>query len=226
MRPGGVLHVVLGGEVDLVAEGLDGLAHDDLALALAVVGRGVKVVDTQLVGPPQGGDGLVFVDVLAVGRHGQAHGAKAQRRNRGAGLAKGTVLHSHPEFILLGAAAAQESRQDALILLSEKGFDLTPGHGWSGVTIRPRSLHLRHRHDAFQSLRRSGLVPVSLRHRSGYAIHAKRQPGIFLREVEEPAERQGLECGREPLVVPGAQLAEGLPGGIEVFLCPARGPQC
>jgi hypothetical protein len=82
--------VHLGGEEDVVAATLQGLADDLLALALRVDVGGVDDVDALVEGPVDDPDA---VGVVGVGAGAEVHRAQGQVADLNPGTAEGTVLN-------------------------------------------------------------------------------------------------------------------------------------
>ena len=86
-----------GGEQNLVAEALDGVAECRFAVGIAVVGCGIEIVDAVLVGVGDHFIDLFLIDkvLLALVVFGKAHAAKAKGGDLFSGVAKIAVIHRY-----------------------------------------------------------------------------------------------------------------------------------
>ena len=75
-----VIQRALGGNVHLIPDGFESLAHRRFAVLVAVEGRGVEIIDPQVIGVQQHFGGLFLIHFPAAVfllNFGQAHAAKA-----------------------------------------------------------------------------------------------------------------------------------------------------
>ena len=90
----------LGMDHHLVAAALDGAADQGLVMALAVIGRGIEEVDSELDGAVDGEDAFAVVLGAVDARHGEA--PKPDRRDHEVAGTELHVFHDEPSLAYLG----------------------------------------------------------------------------------------------------------------------------